>query len=361
MARKIRINRNQFDSKPLRQTNNCFALIALSSSVLAFFLGIGLGFLEPTGVHSQTTGENRGASPSDPQQTLHLKREFIYLGSRLIAIDEAGSPFTVPDEPMTWSPRSGLWRGLRDSELSPSFIRFGGIDDEPFLSDFDGDGLMDQILLDRKNANWTIRNSFSGTLSEFRFGQPTDVFSLADLDGDGRADITAFDVTSGRWTIRYSTGPRFDQVDFGKSDDLPCIGDFDGDGRADVAVWRDSTSTLHLRRSSDGGFEEISMNGRQGQALCSDFDGDGRADVLLKTEKDWLIRLTGSGVFEVIDMKGATGLPVVADFDGDGRKDISLWNTETAIWTVFESGSGNLRSFRHGNKGDKPLAGFFRR
>jgi hypothetical protein len=361
MVNKIKVRRRKNQSVPSDDSNGYFTVCAVSASVIAFFLGVALAFLEPPGVHSQTNKVLSKSSVEEEPPVLHLKREFIYLGSKLIAIDEAGSTFAVPDEPMVWSPKSGVWKGLGDNELSPSVIRFGKSGDEPFLADFDGDGLADPVILERTTGKWTIRNSFGGLFTEFRFGFPAHVFSIADFDGDGKADIASFDPSSGLWAIRYTADSKIAQVEFGTVGDVPCVTDFDGDGRADLGIWRSSDSSLHQLNNSDGKRVTVKLERWAGDPFCADFDGDGRGDIAFKIGDELVVRSGGFGTIALVGRKGQLGNPVIADFDGDGRADFATWNPETGSWQVLESKSGALKTFKHGQKGDRPLAGIFRR
>jgi hypothetical protein len=361
MVEKTKFRRIKKQSIPADDSHGYFTVLAVSASVVAFFLGVALAFLDPPGVHSQTNKLVTKSSVDDESPVFHLKREFIYLGSKLIAIDEAGSTFTVPDEPMVWSPKTGVWKGIGDHEMSPSTVRLGKVGDEPFLADFDGDGLSDHVILERSIGRWKIRNSFSGLVTEFRFGFPGHIFSIADFDGDGRADIASFDPSSGLWAIRYTADSKIAQVAFGIEGDVPCVADFDGDGRSDLGVWRASDSSLHQLDSSDGRRSVVKVEQGAGKPFCADFDGDGRGDIAFKTGDELVVRSGGFGTIASVGGKGQVGNPVIADFDGDGRVDFATWNPETGIWQVLESKSGALKTFKHGQKGDRPLAGFFRR
>jgi hypothetical protein len=359
MAEKINSKR-RFAERKKQKRRGDFAFIAISTSVLAFLAGLSIAFFEPVDVHSQQTPASEPKA-SDPQPVFHLKREFIYLGSRLIAIDEAGSTPIAPDEPMVWSPKTGVWRSLGENEISPTAIRFGREDEEPFLADIDGDGIADRVLLERRNAKWTVRSAFDGRTSHFRFGSSSDEFTFADFDGDGRADIASFDSSSGKWSIRHADDSRVAQVDFGLPGDVACVSDFDGDGRADIAVWRDKDSTLNFLGSLDLKSGMILMNGQKGRPLCADFDGDGRADIAVIGRQQGFLRLSRSEEIKVIDAIDPYGIPIIADFDGDGRTDLATWNRESGILNVRESRSVSIRRFKHGQSGDIPLAGSLRR
>lgn len=356
MVTKFKSARNRGWSSSAKDKGDAFFAVALSATVLAFFVGISLAFLEPHDVHSQAIEEKSRSSNLD-DSPIYLKREFIYLGSRLIAIDEAGAVASKPARPIVWSPRTGLWRGVGESDVSPLSVQFGEGAQEAFLADFDGDGRDDRIVLERESGSWSVMNSFGITNRKFRFGAPGDMFSIGDFDGDGRSDIAAFESQSGVWSIRYSGDERVDRVEFGTHGDRPCLGDFDADGRTDLAVWRDEQSKLLIRHSSDSKTTKISMSGDFGKPSCADFDGDGRADVAFRRGNNWTIRSSRTGLVKHITLSDSRGDAVIADYDGDGKADVATWDAETGVWEIHSSATGKVRRFEHGGIGDTPLAG----
>lgn len=356
MVNKFKFARDRRWKTGTKEKGDAFFAIALSATVLAFFVGISLAFLEPHDVHSQAIEEKSRPTNID-DSPIYLKREFIYLGSRLIAIDEAGVVASRPAEPIVWTPRTGLWRGIGESSGSPLSIQFGEGAQEAFLADLDGDGRDDRIVLERESGSWSVMNSFGMAKRKFRFGAPGDVFSIGDLDGDGRSDITAFESESGVWSIRYSVDERVDRIEFGARGDKPCLGDFDSDGRIDLAVWRDAASTLLIRHSSDLGNRTVSLPGDSGEASCADFDGDGRADIALRRGNSWTIRSSRTGAVKHITLSDSRGDAVIADYDGDGKADVATWDSESGFWEIVASGTNTVRRFKHGSFGDRALAG----
>lgn len=356
MVNKFKSARDRRWKGSAEEKGDAFFAIALSATVLAFFVGISLAFLEPHDVHSQAI-EKKSRPTNLDDSPIYLKREFIYLGSRLIAIDEAGAGASKPAEPIVWSPRTGLWRGIGESEGSPLSIQFGEGAQEAFLADLDGDGRDDRIVLERESGTWSVMNSFGMVKRKFRFGSPGDVFSIGDFDGDGRADISAFESGSGVWSIRYSADERVDRIEFGTRGDKPCLGDFDADGRTDLAVWRDEQSKLLIRHSSDSKTTTVSMPGDFGEPSCADFDGDGRADVTLRRGNSWTIRSSRTGLEKKVTLSDSRGEAVIADYDGDGKADLATWDSESGFWEIMTSGTNTVRRFKHGRFGERAVAG----
>jgi hypothetical protein len=357
MSQKISVRLNESRKRGTRESDSGFFAIAMSASLVAFFIGIAFALLHPTDAHSQVMSGGHEPESSE-RPAIHLSREFIYLGSRLIAIDEAGaSDIPMSGEPVIWSPRTGAWRRFGESGLLPTAIIHGTGGDEAFLGDFDGDGIDDPVVLERSLGHWSVRNSFGGSKITFGFGRPSDVFSIADFDGDGRNDIAAFDSPSGEWAIRYTSDSRVDRLEFGLRGDQPCVGDFDGDGRADPAVWRNRDSALHILGSIDRRSKTIRLPNRTGQPVCADFDGDGRSDLAVRSVDLLTFRRSAADSIDDISVGDDLGSLLVKDVDRDGKADLLFWTEKSGIWEIHKSLTGAVMRLRHGGVGDIPLVG----
>jgi hypothetical protein len=67
--------------------------------------------------------------------------------------------------------------------------------------------------------------------------------ALADADGDRIADLTVFRPNGANWFIRYSRSGYVTNTvtQWGLPGDVPVPGDYDGDRRMDLAVYRPPT------------------------------------------------------------------------------------------------------------------------
>ena len=103
-------------------------------------------------------------------------------------------------------PGSGLWaiRGV-------TRVYFGGLNDIPLYSDFDGD-LIDDIAIVRPDSGvWAGRS-----ITRAYFGSSADQAVPDDFNGDGITDIAIFRESTGLWAVRSVT-----RVYFGGPGDIP--------------------------------------------------------------------------------------------------------------------------------------------
>jgi len=122
---------------------------------------------------------------------------------------------------------------------------FGGPEDRPIASDFDGDMITDIAVYgfspDDGFSRFAILPSEGGSAFAVPFGGPNDRPVAGDYDGGGLTDIAVFgfspDEGFARFGILSSEGEPTRSVPFGGPDDAPVAGDFDGDGLTDIAVF----------------------------------------------------------------------------------------------------------------------------
>lgn len=81
-----------------------------------------------------------------PSPTPQLSKEYLYAGSRMLAVEDAGTATSnvQPADLVVWRPASGTWF-IKDSGkdgLTGTGV-FGTNGDKPVQGDFDGDGLYD--------------------------------------------------------------------------------------------------------------------------------------------------------------------------------------------------------------------------
>ena len=91
---------------------------------------------------------------------------------------------------------------------------------------------------------WALRN-----ITRSYFGGSNDLPVYSDYDGDGTKDIAIFRGSSGLWAIRGIT-----RVYFGSSSDEPVPGDYNDDSSSDIAIFRESTGLWAVRGITRGYF-----------------------------------------------------------------------------------------------------------
>ena len=249
---------------------------------------------------------------------------------------------------------------------------------EAIHGDYDGDGVTDLGVVDRKTSKWYVISSMTGkkgTLSVpwgFYWNGMSSKHKIlsADYDGDGKDDLAIVDVANGLWYIISSrTGEFFKTVNgiqiWGwnypnmNSSCIPLTGDYDGDGKADIGFVNPSTGKWYIKSSATG---SNFANGWQWPGMTSafipvegDYDGDGRTNraIYNKSNGNWYIYSSQRDTANVLKDSttlilhrsataltsfwgrpwGGTGYtPAIGDFDGDGKDDRTLVSLSSHIW-----------------------------
>jgi hypothetical protein len=130
-----------------------------------------------------------------------------------------------------------------------SYSSYGGASDQPIAADFDGDGKADlsiRTVSSGSLSNWYIDYSANGFGSYdavfYSYGGANDQPVATDFDGDGKADLSIRTIGSGfsNWYIDYSANGfgSWDAVHagYGGASDTAAAGDYDADGKSDLAV-----------------------------------------------------------------------------------------------------------------------------
>ena len=195
---------------------------------------------------------NPFAAPPPPTP-LPLSKEYVYAGSRLLAVVDANAQEAPPADLAIWRPSNGEWWVMGGQWSQQLGATWGGSNDDPSEGDYDGDGKTDFAVWRKTDStpgsgdagNWYIVYSSSTTTAQNPFGQVNDIPAQADYDGDGKTDEAVFRRSTGYWHIRPSSNTSVTlDIPFGASTDTIAPGDYDGDGRADVGVWRSSIQTF---------------------------------------------------------------------------------------------------------------------
>ncbi len=300
------------------------------------------------------------AAPPNP--TPQLAKEYVYAGSRMLAIEDANAVAAPPADLAVWRPSSGVWYVLGGAGSQQFAQGFGQAGDIPAPGDYDGDGKTDLCIFRPSTNTWWVFKSSDGGNYAVSFGASGDKPAPADFDGDGKTDIAVYRPASGSWYINQSSNSVTAQGAFGLSSDTPSPADFDGDGRADLAVWRSSNSTFYSLNSSNLQTASFAFTTSGGNPVAADYDGDGRADYAVRSGANWIIRSSSDLQTQTIGWEQSTDLAVHNDYDGDGKVDIAVWRSANGNWYIRKSGSGGaLRQVQWGTSGDVPVPAFYRR
>lgn len=305
------------------------------------------------------------AVPS-PTPTPQLSKEYIYAGSRLLAVEDAGANAAPPADLAVWRPATGTWWVLGGPGSTQTTYQYGASGDKAMPGDYDGDGKTDFAVWRSGNSNWYLAYSGGGG-GQFPFGISTDTPVAADFDGDGRTDAAVFrqnDPTAGNatWYILRSSDSGTTQQQFGLSSDIPAPADYDGDGKADIAVWRNSNTTFYSLNSSTSTVSSATFGTSGDVPVSADYDGDGKANYALKSGSNWIILNSAMTSTSTVSWQNSGDTAVQNDYDGDGIVDIAVWRSSNGNWYIRQSASGNsLRQVQWGIADDIPVPAFYRR
>ena len=304
-----------------------------------------------------------------PSGTPQLSKEYIYAGSRLLAVEDANANAAPPADLAVWRPSTGQWWVLGGPGSQQTNASWGQSGDIPVPGDYDGDGKTDFSIFRPSNSQWYIVFSSSNVISNYTFGETGDKPAQADYDGDGRTDAAVFRPSNNNWYV-LGTANGFYYSTWGQTGDTPVSADYDGDGKADIAVWRGSNNTFYSVNSTGGGWQVIPFTQSSTQPVCGDYDGDGKADFAIRNGASWVIRKSSDTQTYTVTPTGdlATDTPVPNDYDGDGKCDIATWRPTNSPagtlgnWFIRQSATnGSLRQQAWGQTGDIPVPAFYRR
>jgi hypothetical protein len=284
---------------------------------------------------------------------VQLSKEYIYAGSRLLAVEDANANPAPPADLAVWRESTGTWYVLGGDHSAQTIQVWGQSGDKAAPGDYDGDGKTDfAIMRPGATANqWWVIHSSSGAMVNFAFGR-TD-FAVY-KPGNG--------TTYSTWYVQGSTVGYFSQT-WGEQGDLPAPADYDGDGRADLAVWRGSNSSFYSINSSNQVQNTITFSQTGDKPVSGDYDGDGRADYAIWKDSTayWYIRKSSDAQVLSVNSGVPGDIPVQNDYDGDGKVDVAVWRGSTGYWHITQSTNNQLRSEHWGEAGDIPVPAYYRR
>jgi hypothetical protein len=314
---------------------------------------------------------NPFSAMTTPTPTPQLSKEYIYAGSRMLAVEDANANAAPPADLAIWRPSNGLWCVLGGTGSQQTIFQWGQSGDETAEGDYDGDGKTDFAIFRPSSSTFWIMKSSDNSYYSIPFGTTNDQVAQADYDGDGKTDIavTRNDGTLKNWYwLNSGSNNSFSQLQFGLNDDKASPADYDGDGKADIGVWRNSTNTFYSVNSSNQQVSSAVVTpptnptpATESKPISADYDGDGRADYAIRNNNNWIIRGSSNNQTTSTAWQNSSDLPVQNDYDGDGKVDIATWNNSNGVWSIKQSGSGTTRTEQWGMTGDIPVPAYYRR
>jgi len=325
---------------------------------------------ERTGWFGRTAADKDQLVGPQPVQNFRLSKEYLYAGSRLLAVEDANANAAWPADLAVWRPTTGTWWVMGGAAGSQPAIQAWGLqEDKPVLGDYDGDGKTDFSVFRPSTGEWYVLQSSNNVWAPvFAWGTPNDVRVPADYDGDGKTDRAVWRPSDGIWYIVRSSDGINTYLAYGINGDKPAPADYDGDGRADLAVWRGPETKFYWINSASGNSSTSTVGQSAGAPVSADYDGDGRADHAVRNGANWTIRQSSNGQTVSYAWQQATDVAVQNDYDGDGKCDIAVWRPidspagTVGHWYIRQSASnGSLREVHWGTSGDVPVPAFYRR
>ena len=298
-----------------------------------------------------------------PTPAPQLSKEYIYAGSRLLAVEDAFANAAPPADLAVWRPSTGTWWVMGGPNSQQVAQSWGTNGDKPVPGDYDGDGKTDFSIFRPSSSQWfVLQSSDSAWAPIVTWGTSTDVRVPADYDGDGKTDRAVWRASDGIWYIVRSSDQSSYYQTYGINGDVPAPADYDGDGRADIAVWRNSEQKFYSINSSDSAMSVVSVSQSSNQPVSADYDGDGKADHAIRNGANWIIRQSSNGQTITVPWQQSSDIAVQNDYDADGKADIATWRNSNGNWYIRQSANRNsLRQVQWGVPGDIPTPAFYRR
>ncbi len=203
----------------------------------------------------------------------------------------------------------GRWRLAREPAWGPEETEFfyGNPGDQPFMGDWDCDGVDTPGLYRRGDGYVYLRNSNTQGIADiaFFFGNPGDLPLAGDFDGDGCDTVSIYRPSEARFYVINELGSAGGGLGaaefsffFGDFGDQPFVGDFDGDGSDEVGLHRVTTGRVYYRNTLTTGVADRDfVYGDPGDHLVAgDWDGDGvdTPAIYRPSDGNWYLRLSNS-------------------------------------------------------------------
>lgn len=363
MSKRARLKAEMEAEQSNKRINRRKLIIGIVSCLLllSFFAGVMAQFnMLPT---TSANFFSPDPVPSPTPTPVVLSKEYIYAGSRMLAVEEPNAPHEAATDLAVFRQSDGSWWILNALTGGTSGNYWGMAGDKAIPADFDGDSKADVAIWRPSTGVWYIIRSSDGAGQYATLGVTGDIPVPADYDGDGKADVAVYRPSvSSYWYILRSSDNQVVYQQYGSTNDEAAQGDYDGDGRADIAVYRPSTSEFFILQTTSNQSRVESFGTTGSKPVQGDYDGDGKFDLALRNGNIWNIKDSSTGVVRTpFTWEQSGDIAVQGDYDADGKTDIAVWRNSNGTWYIKKSGDGTTRTTQWGASGDTPVPAPFRR
>ncbi len=162
----------------------------------------------------------------------------------------------------------GMWHLRNSSGVVTSFYFGNPHQDDPFMGDWDCDGIDTPGTYRWSDGRVYLRNSNTAGVANlwFYFGNPGDIPIPGDFNHDGCDTVSLYRPSTGQFFIINELGANGAGLgaadfsfSFGNLGDTPIVGDFDGDGFDTVGLHRSSTGLVYFKNTLTGGVADGSF------------------------------------------------------------------------------------------------------
>lgn len=203
----------------------------------------------------------------------------------LVATGSAASAGENPDATGVVDTSQGIWYLRDDVSGATTSFYFGNPGDEPFMGDWDCDGIDTPGLYRRSDGYVYLRNSNTQGIADvsYFFGDPGDLPLAGDFNGDGCDTVSLYRPSNGRFYVinrlgsgDSGLGAADADYPFGNPSDSPFAGDFDGDGIDTFGLHRPTTGEVFLNNHHRSGAasEQFIFGDRADVVLVGAWTGD---------------------------------------------------------------------------------------
>jgi SpoIID/LytB domain protein len=238
-------------------------------------------------------------------------------------------PSTVPNGASSVAmhdPKTGIW-SLRMPNGSVKTFYYGDPKDEPFIGDWNGDGIETVGLYRRSVGFLFIRNSNTQGVADIDiyYGIPGDIPIAGDWNGDGTDTVGIYRPSNATFYLRNSNTQGIADITrpFGNTGDQPIAGDWNGDGKDTIGVYRPSTEMVYLTDNLATGSISVAFNYRGAAAGDKVISGDWNKD-----GKDTLgVFRPSNGKFYLRDTFTQSSANIIFDFGDSWMNPVAgKWN-----------------------------------